>query len=178
MTSQYETVLRPRRALHFGFLMLVLITLTRSAAGQGSVANQGVGTVRVMGDPVDVSQEFLKSEDTYFVGSKVTAFDTASGKGSLQWQRNLRRTFFSFNKMDRTLTPDKNNEFPPEYDENPTLPFLVEFVTPRTIRLRINTSPDPIRDEPSLMLVGNPPKDNSWKVEQDDKSNTYRSAEG
>ncbi|HKE56658.1 MAG TPA: TIM-barrel domain-containing protein [Pyrinomonadaceae bacterium] len=178
MISQYQTVLRPRCALYFAFLIFVLIALPTSAAGQGSVANQGVGTVRVMGDPVDVSQEFLKSEDTYFVGSKVTAFDTATGKGSLQWQRNMRRTFFSFNKMDRTLTPDKNNEFPPEYDENPTLPFLVEFVTPRTIRLRINTSSDPIRDEPSLMLVGNPPKDNSWKVEQDDKSITYRSTEG
>src|SRR5262249_50107365 len=116
MISQYQTVLLPRRIIYFGLLLLVLIALEIPAAGQGSVANQGVGTVRVMGDPVDVSQEFLKSEDTYFVGSKVTAFDPTSGKGSLQWQRNQRRTFFSFNKVDRTLTPDKGNEFPPEYD--------------------------------------------------------------
>ena len=166
------------RMLSLSVLLLAAIALEIPAAAQGSVATQGSSTVHVMGDPVDVSQEFGKGENTYFVGSKVTAFDPAKGSGSLQWDRHMRRTFFSFNKMDRTLTPDTGNEFPAEYDRNPTLPFLIEFVSPRTIRLRMKTSPGPITEEPSLMLVGNPPKDDSWKVEQDDKSITYRSAHG
>lgn len=166
------------RMASLGILLLTLIALEIAAAAQGSVANQGSPTMHVMGDPVDVSHEFSKGENTYFVGSRVTAFDPANGSGSIQWDRHMRRTFFSFNKMDRTLTPDKGNEFPAEYDENPTLPFLIEFVSPRTIRLRMRTSPDPIAEESSLMLVGNPPKDKSWKVEQDQKSVTYRSAHG
>ncbi len=164
MMSQNRIVVLCYRMISFGVLLLTVIALEISAAAQGSVANQGSSTIHVMGDPVDVSQEFSKGENTYFVGSRVTAFDPANGSGSLQWNRHMRRTFFSFNKMDRTLTPDKGNEFPAEYDENPTLPFLIEFVSPRTIRLRMKTSPDPITEETSLMLVGNPPKDKSWKV--------------
>ena len=176
--SHKRIVVLCRPLLSLGALLLFVAALQIPAAAQGSVATQGSATVRVMGDPVDVSQEFGKSENTYFVGSKVTAFDPASGSGSLQWDRHMRRTFFSFNKMDRTLTPDTGNEFPAEYDRNPSLPFLIEFVSPRTIRLRMKTSPGPITEEPSLMLVGTPPKDNSWKVEQDDKSITYRSTHG
>ena len=42
----------------------------------------------------------------------------------------------------------------------------------------MSTSIDPIRDEPSLMLVGTPPTDGSWKMEQTDAAVTYRSAYG
>lgn len=178
MTFQNRIVVPGYRMVSFGILLLILFALEISAAAQGSVANQGSPTIHVMGDPVDVSHEFSKGENTYFVGGRVKAFDPANGSGSLQWDRHMRRTFFSFNKVDRTLTPDKGNEFPAEYDESPALPFLIEFVSPRAIRLRMKTSPDPIADETSLMLVGNPPKDKSWKVEQDDKSITYRSAHG
>jgi len=132
----------------------------------------------VLGDPLDVSEEFSNSDDTYFVGNRVTTFDAVSGAGTLEWQRFARRANFSFNKIDRTLTPDHSNEFPPEYDENPALPFSIEFVSPRTIRLRISTSPDSLRDEPSLMLIGNPPKDTTWKVDQTDKAISYKSAYG
>jgi alpha-D-xyloside xylohydrolase len=159
-------------------LLLVLAACRVPASAQGSVATQGSPLEHVLGDPVDVSQEFSKGDNTYFVGNRVTAFDPATGVGSLEWRRYARRTNFSFNKMDRTLTPDRSNEFPPEYDENHSLPFSVELVSPRTIRLRINTSPGPFNDEPSLMLVGNPPKDASWKLEQSDRSVTYKSAYG
>jgi alpha-D-xyloside xylohydrolase len=177
MSHNRIAVLR-NRIVSFAILLPAAIALEIPVAAQGSVATQGSSTIHVMGDPVDVSQEFAKGENTYFVGSRVASFDPAKGSGTLQWNRHMRRTFFSFNKMDRTLTPDKGNEFPAEYDENPTLPFLIEFVSPRTIRLRMKTSPDPITDETSLMLLGNPPKDKSWRTEKDDKSITYRSAHG
>ena len=159
-------------------LFLALFACQISVSAQGSVATQGSPMTNVLGDPVDVSSEFSKGENVYFVGDRVTAFDSATGIGALEWKRYARRTFFSFNKMDRTLTPDRGNEFPPEYEENPALPFAIEFVSPRTIRLRMNTSPGPFLNEPSLMLVGNPPQDNSWKVEQSEKSITYKSAYG
>src|SRR6266496_3167789 len=164
--------------LRWTLFCVILLLSSLSAAGQGSVGTQGSSKQRVLGDPLDVSEEFSNSDDTYFVGNRVTAFDAASAAGTLEWKRFARRPNFSFNKIDRTLTPDRGNEFPPEYDENPALPFSIEFISPRTIRLRINTSPDPLGDEPSLMLIGSPPKDTTWKVEQTDKAITYKSAFG
>jgi len=35
---------------------------------------------QVLGDPVDVSQDFQKMENVYFVGSRVNSFDAATGQ--------------------------------------------------------------------------------------------------
>jgi alpha-D-xyloside xylohydrolase len=134
---------------------------------------------QVMGDPVDVSQEFQKMEQNYFVGSRVKDFDAATGQGTLQWDRYLRSTTLSFNKIDVTLTRGRATEFPgTEYDQDPVLPFSISFVTPRTIRLRFTSRSEMPRDSDSLMLVGTPPVDHTWKVEQTDKGVTYTSAYG
>ena len=134
---------------------------------------------QVLGDPVDISHDFQKMEQVYFVGSRVTSFDPATGSGMLQWDRYLRSTTLSFNKVDVTLVKGRATEFPgTEYDENPQLPFSVTFVSPRTVRLRLSTHAPTITDAPSLMLAGEPPRDNSWRVAQDDKAITYTSAYG
>src|SRR5947209_10303392 len=135
---------------------------------------------QVLGDPVDVSQDFQKMEQVYFIGNRVTNFNPSTGEGLLEWARYLRSTTLSFNKIDVTLAKGRATEFPgTEYDENPSLPFSITFVSPRTIRLRFTTHGTQLqRDEPSLMLVGTPPRDNSWKVEQTDNAITYTSAYG
>lgn len=152
-----------------GLLVLALASL----CGNSSVMAQ------VLGDPVDISQDFQKMEQVYFVGSKVTKFDPPTGEGTLQWDRYLRQTTLSFNKIDVGLSKGKATEFPgTEYDENPALPFSLTFVSPRTVRLRLTTRSMPLRETPSLMLTGVPPKDNSWKVAQTDQEVTYTSAFG
>jgi alpha-D-xyloside xylohydrolase len=134
---------------------------------------------QVLNDPVDVSQDFQRMEQVYFVGSRVEEFDPATGQGSLQWDRYLRSTTLSFNKIDVGLGRGQATEFPgTEYDRDPSLPFSITFISPRTVRLRFNTRPAPIADAPSLMLVGNPPRDNSWKVEQTAEAVTWTSAYG
>lgn len=134
---------------------------------------------QLLGDPIDISQDFSKLENTYFLSNRVVAFDPATGIGTLDWQRYARRPTYSFNKMDKGFSPvTQNEEFPTEYDANPVVAFSIEFVSPRTIRLRVNTSQGPLINEPSLMLVKTPSKDNSWKVETTDKAITYRSAYG
>ncbi len=134
---------------------------------------------QVLNDPVDVSQDFQRFEHVYFVGSKVTDFDPASGLGALQWDRYLRSTTLSFNKIDSVLSKGQATEFPgTEYDANPRLPFSITFVSPRTVRLRFNTRVAPIGEAPSLMLAGPPSKDTSWKVEQTEKDVTYTGAYG
>jgi hypothetical protein len=69
MMSHNRMVVLYYRMLSLGVLLLAAIALEIPAAAQGSVATQGSSTVHVMGDPVDVSQEFGKGENTYFVGS-------------------------------------------------------------------------------------------------------------
>ena len=63
-----------------------------------------VTQAQVLGDPVDVSQDFQKIENVYFVGSRVTSFDPSTGQGTLQWDRYLRNTTLSFNKIDVGFT--------------------------------------------------------------------------
>ncbi|HEV3471179.1 MAG TPA: TIM-barrel domain-containing protein [Pyrinomonadaceae bacterium] len=158
---------RPARTCHFAMLALLLWLAPAAARAQ------------VLNDPVDVGQDFQRMENVYFVGSKVTAFDPATGAGTLQWDRYLRGTTLSFNKIDVTLGRGKGTEFPgTEYDQDPALPFSVTFVSPRTVRLRFATRPGPFGDGQSLMLAGTPARDASWRVEQTDKDVTYTSAAG
>lgn len=134
---------------------------------------------QIMGDAVDVSQDFQKMEQVYFIGDRVTSYDPATGKGMLEWARNLRRLSLSFNKLDRGFARARSSDFPgTEYDENPSLPFAISFVSPRTVRLRLTTRSQPLSDAPSLMLVSAPPTDNSWKIESSEAAITYTSAYG
>jgi alpha-D-xyloside xylohydrolase len=153
-----------RRSWHWlRALMLVILV-----CGGGRVMAQ------VLGDPVDVSQDFQKTENVYFVGDKIVNFDPQTGQGTLQWNRYVRSTTLSFNKVDVTFSRGRATEFPgSEYDQDPTLPFSLTFVTPRTIRLRLNTRAVPLSDETSLMLASRVPKDTSWKVEQTDQAIIY-----
>jgi alpha-D-xyloside xylohydrolase len=134
---------------------------------------------QVMGDAVDVSQDFQKMEQVYFIGERVANFDPATGKGTLEWMRSLRRLSLSFNKLDRGFERAKSSDFPgTEYDENPKLPFEISFISPRTVRLRFATRSQPLGEVPSLMLVSAPPRDNSWKVESSDTAITYTGVYG
>src|SRR5215212_3987176 len=147
------------------FLMLVIST--------------SVSQAQVLGDPADVSQDFQRMENVYFVGSRVTSFDTSTGQGTLQWDRYLRSTTLSFNKIDVGFTRGKATEFPgTEYDQDPALPFAISFVSPRTVRLRFSTRAVPFNDGQSLMLAGSVPKDTSWRVEQNDREIVYTGAHG
>jgi alpha-D-xyloside xylohydrolase len=152
---------------------LLAIVLASFLLKHGSASAQ-----QVLGDPVDISQDFSRVENTYFVGNRVLAFDTKTGVGTLEWKRYARRPSYSFNKVDKGLSPDTKNEFPAEYDENPAVSFSIEFVSPRTVRLRMSTSQRPLTNEPSMMLIAAPPKDNSWKIEQNEKAITYKSEYG
>ena len=157
-----------RRFWIFAFTLIVLFSIHRSARAQ-----------QLLGDPVDISQDFSKIENTYFLSNRVLAFDPATGNGTLEWKRYARRPTYSFNKMDKGLSPvTQNEEFPAEYDASPSVSFSIEFVSPRAIRLRMNTSQGPLSNEPSLMLVGAPLKDTSWKAEQTEKAIIYKGVYG
>jgi len=137
---------------------------------------------RILGDLVDVSEEFEQPDQIHYVGSRVTQFDPATGVGVLRWDRYLRQPSYSFNKMDMALARAGLNEFPgTEYDRDPALPFEITFVSPRTVRLRCFTRdlpPAARQDADSLMLAGPVRIDRSWKVQRGDSIVRYTSAYG
>lgn len=166
MISQHRI---PRGGWLFTACLMVLLLHCGPASAQ----------LQVLGDPVDVSREFQKLENVYFVGSQVTSFDAATGSGTLQWDRYMRRPSYSFAKIDLPFVRTPANEFPgTEYDENPALPFSITFVSPRTVRLRFATRDLPLRDSASLMLAGPVPTDRSWRVAQTDSIVEWTGAHG
>jgi alpha-D-xyloside xylohydrolase len=141
---------------------------------------------------VDVSQEFSKEENHFFLGMRVEDFDSDSASGSLRWERYDLRHRMSFNQLTpilkRTLWSEGGfsfeedrfaEEFPVgEYDKDPVLPFSISFATPRTVRIRISTRPGFLRDAQSLMLDGEPGQDGSWSAEESRDAVTYSSEVG
>ena len=158
------------------------IALAALAAGVFALSSRA--HAQLMGEFVDVSQEFQKFEPTYYVGAEVNDFDPATGDGKLTWERYKRQANFSFNKIDVVLTRAASNEFPgTEYDRDPALPFSLTFVSPRTVRLRCSARNVPLVDDSkdgaqSLMLAGPVPSDKSWKVEESEGNVTYTSQFG
>ena len=134
---------------------------------------------QVLGDPEDVSRDFQRAENVYFIGSRLANFDASQGAGNIIWDRYLRSASLNFNKIDLGLTRGKATEFPgTEYDENPSLPFSISFIDARTIRLRFNSRAAAFDDKPSLMLDGAPRKDGSWKTVETAEQITYTSSSG
>jgi alpha-D-xyloside xylohydrolase len=153
--------------MHFSDSVRVAVRRVSAVVLFGLLAAVQAASGQVMGERVDVSQEFQKLEPVYFVGSQVTEFDPATGSGQLQWDRYRRGVSFSFDKVDRPLSRANSDEFPgTEYDRDPKLPFSLTFVSPRTVRLRCSASGAPLGDGESLMLAGKVPTDHSWKMEQ------------
>lgn len=163
----------PRRARPFAYA-LSLAPLIAIAAAPARAQN--------LGDPVDVATEFQRQEQVYFMASRVPSFDAATGRGTIEWDRYVRQPGLSFNKIDANFARSTSGEFPAtEYDRDPTLPFAIDFVTPRTIRLRFSARDVPVDARPdseSIMLAGPVPADRSWKISVGDSAVTWTGTHG
>jgi alpha-D-xyloside xylohydrolase len=133
----------------------------------------------LLNTPVDVSPDFQDFTSTYFVADRLSEFDPATAEGRVTWKRHRYATRHAFDNTLAHLQPVGNNEFPAiEYAADPELPFSLDFVTPRTIRIRMKTGL-PARDEGlSPMLVREPPRDDSWTMERLEGGYRYASAHG
>lgn len=134
----------------------------------------------LLNEPVDISSDFRNFANTYFVADSLTAFDPETGQGTVKWMRNVYQTRQAFNNMLAFLRPIGGNEFPGvEYEVNPHMPFSLEFVSPRTVRIRMKTGRETQADQSSLMLVnGFAPKDHSWTYTKVDGGYKYTSISG
>lgn len=137
------------------------------------------GSQYLMNNSKDMSTDFGDFTNTFFLADQLSSFDAQSGTGKLKWKRYGLHTRQAFNTNIVVAQPMRMLDFPtPAYVNDPELKFTVEFVSPRTIRVRMLTTPVEIKDEASLMLVKEPGKDNSWKVSDTNNAIQYSNKYG
>ena len=140
----------------------------------------GAPNQALLNEAVDISEDFRNFSNTYFIADSLTAFNPETGQGTVKWMRNVYTTRQAFNNMLAFMNPIRGNEFPGvEYAADPVLPFKLEFVSLKSVRIRMNTGPDMQEDKESLMLVnGFAPKDNSWTYSKIRGGHKYTSTTG
>src|SRR5215212_2536366 len=126
--------------------------------------------------PVDVSEEFTKQQNHFFVGSQVTEFDPDTASGKILWRGLALKQRVSYHQLTLQFEDYKvwEDTPPEEYEDEQALPFSLTFVTPKTVRLRLAARARGIQDEPSLMFAGPPPtEDSSWQMSEVESHTTY-----
>jgi alpha-D-xyloside xylohydrolase len=133
----------------------------------------------LLNDPVDVTGDFHALENFYYLADKVSEFDPSTHAGKVVYQRAQYRVRHAFDNDLSLITSVGANEFPDnQYAANPELPFSVEFISPRALRLRMTSGPQVHPPQPELMLAGPVPTDDSWKYEKITDGWRYASAFG
>jgi len=132
------------------------------------------GTV-LQNQPVDVSEEFARQQNHFFIGSKVLEFDPGSASGRVLWKGLALNQRVSYHQLTLQFENYKVwEDLPPgEYEDDQDFSFSVSFVTPRTVRVRVTARPGVSPGALSLMLDGEPPTDDSWEMDDDGSSATY-----
>ena len=134
---------------------------------------------RILGDAVDMSADFANFRNTFFFADKVASFNPSTAKGTISWKRATLYTRQAFDV--NTILPQdlKMLDFPgAAYEQNPELRFSIDFVSERTVRIRMLTTPVEPKPFNSPMLVGEPAQDKSWKCSAIPGGLRYRSAFG
>ncbi len=159
-----------------GFLLLFHNHLWSQIPIQSSDKNQ-----ELLNEPFDISDDFRNFSNTYYLTDSLSAFDPITGKGEIKYNRYEYSTRQAFNNMLAVLRPVGPNEFPAkEYAVSPSLPFSIEFISERTIRIRMSSRYQVSPDQESLMLVnGKVTTDNSsWEYSKTADGYQYKSPYG
>ncbi|MDR1257668.1 MAG: alpha-xylosidase [Tannerellaceae bacterium] len=128
----------------------------------------------------DMSADFGDFTNIFFFADELASFDETRNEGRILWRRYNLFTRQAFNTNTVVARPLRMLDFPGRsYENNPALSFKLDFITPRTLRIRMLTTPVEPKEEASVMLAGEPGKDNTWKVTRNDSVMiTYASAYG
>ncbi len=133
----------------------------------------------LLNGPVDVSGDFHDLSDFYYLADRLSGFDPDTHSGKIIYQRARFTVRHAFNNDLAIVTPADPNEFPEDqYAANPELPFSIEFVSPRALRIRMTSGPQYHPPQPELMLNGLVPHDDSWQYSKIDGGYRYASKFG
>ena len=117
--------------------------------------------------PKDMSADFSDLSNTYFLADSLAAFDVKQGEGLLKWKRYRMSPRQAFNLNGFWPVPMQMLDFPDAaYENDPCLRLTIEFITPRTARIRMLTSPVTIPEDSSEGLRIDPMLSNTFKTRQ------------
>ncbi|HMG67208.1 MAG TPA: TIM-barrel domain-containing protein, partial [Chitinophagaceae bacterium] len=152
-------------------IILFFVIADRSAA-------QSEGNYLV-NEPIDISPDFRNFSNSYFLADSLAFFDPATVSGTVKWQQNHYVRRLAFNNELAALRPSGGLVFPEtEYAINPVLPFSIQFISPRSFRIRMNSGATTHEEKDSLMLVKEPVTDQSWKYTKTKDGYLYTSQYG
>ena len=158
-------------------ILIVIFSGFRPLSGQIPYHSPDRGQ-ELMNEPYDISSDFRSFTNAYYLADSLSSFNPETGKGEITYRRYEYFTRMAFNNMLGVLKPSKPIDFPEnEYAVSPSLPFSVEFISARTIRIRATSRFQAKPEEESLMLVkGHADQDrSSWKYNKTSVGYRYSS---
>ena len=130
--------------------------------------------IRDRNQALDMSTDFLDLSNTLFFADHLESFDVKSGEGLVNWKRGHLMPRQAFNTNGAQPRKMRMLDFPfTAYENDPNLKFKIDFVTPRTVRIRMLTTPVEPKVSTSIMLAKEPGKDESWKVTETENTIVY-----
>lgn len=137
------------------------------------------GTSYLMNQPLDMSTDFRDLSNTLFFADHLESFDAKSGEGLVNWKRGHLMPRQAFNTNGAQPRKMRMLDFPfTAYENDPNLKFKIDFVTPRTVRIRMLTTPVEPKPAASIMLAKELGRDGSWKVTETNDKIIYSSDYG
>lgn len=137
------------------------------------------GTSYLMNQPLDMSTDFRDLSNTLFFADHLESFDAKSGEGLVNWKRGHLMPRQAFNTNGAQPRKMRMLDFPfTAYENDPNLKFKIDFVTPRTVRIRMLTTPVEPKPAASIMLAKESGRDGSWKVTETNDKIIYSSDYG
>ncbi len=153
------------------FLALALLLFV---GGNLSAQQINDGTLYLMNQALDMTPDFRDLSNTMFFADHLESFDVNSGEGLVNWRRARLVPRQAFNTNGAQPQPLRMLDFPTSaYENNPNLKFKIDFVTPRTVRIRMLTTPVEPKPTASVMLAKEPGSDGSWKATETDDHIIY-----
>ena len=128
-------------------LLLSMLWLAATATVSAQIqTNAGVQYLQCMSK--DVSTDFSDLSNTYFLADSLVSFDAAKGEGLVQWDRYRMSPRQAFNLNGYWPVRMQMLDFPDAaYDNDPQLRLQIEFINPRTARIRMLTTPIQPQDD-------------------------------
>jgi Alpha-glucosidases, family 31 of glycosyl hydrolases len=136
---------------------------------------------QLMNQAKDMSPDFSDFSNTYFFADKLSSFDAATGEGLVRWNRYSIEPRQAFNTNTVVMDPLPMKDFPASgYVNDPELKIKIDFISPRTVRIRMLTSPVAPAEVEEVMLCGEPPvcPAGVWKVDETGEKVVYSSPDG
>ena len=122
------------------FLCAVCVICGSLSAAAQIQTNAGIQYLQCM--QKDMSTDFSDLSNTYFLADSLVSFDAAKGEGQVQWKRYRMSPRQAFNLNGYWPVRMQMLDFPDAaYENDPALKIKIEWVSPRTARVRMLTTP-------------------------------------